>query len=99
MIRAAITRLLLSALNSRFLNHSPCQYGYIGNVDAFSIENLRCEERQRPGITVSQIVKEAEMFKACPIEPRGLTVIEEGEFRAAASQDLRDLREALNRER
>jgi len=83
---------MLAALNSRWLNSSPCQYGFIGNVDAFSLDHLRSEESQRPGITVATIIREAEEFKSCPLRKDGATVLEDGVSRQANIWDLNDLR-------
>ncbi len=88
-------RLLLTILNSRYLNNSPCRYGYIGNVDAFDYDHLASEEVQRPGITVKQIIEEADRFRSCPIGA-GVTVIEaDGTTREATTWDLHELNEAL----
>lgn len=93
-IRGAIIRILLRILNYRWLNQSPCEYGYIGNVDAFTIGHLRSEEKQRPGITVAQIIREAEAFKSCPMRTDGgVTVLQDGEeSHDATIWDLNDLR-------
>ena len=99
IIKPTIIRALLRLLNSRWLNSSPCQYGYIGNVDAFSIEYLQSEERQRPGITVAQVIHEAEMFRCCPMRKSGVTVIEGNERRDADVWDLHELGQALTPER
>lgn len=72
-MKKMVVKVLLAALNGRWLNNSPCLYGFIGNVDAFSIENLRSEVKQRPEITVRQLIEEAERFASCP---KGLTVLE-----------------------
>ena len=64
-IRARLARLLLAVLNSRWLNETPCEYGFIGNVDAFSMETLRGAVRMRPDLTVAQLIREVEAFKAC----------------------------------
>jgi hypothetical protein len=93
-VRQRIVRLLLAALNSRWLNPSPCRYGYIGNVDAFELDHLRSEESQRPGITVATIIREAETFSSCGLK-NGLTVIEDGVPRQATVWDLRDLERSL----
>lgn len=94
-MRKTLIRLLLAALNSRFLNHSPCLYGFIGNVDAFAYSHLKSEEHQRPGVTVETILEEADAFKACPLNTIGLTVIQDGQYREGTVFDLRDLRESL----
>ena len=86
-----VIRSLLAVLNSRWLNSSPCLYGFIGNIDAFSYENLRFEESQRPGITVRTILEEADRFRTCPIG-NGLRVIMPEGYREADAWDLHDLR-------
>jgi len=63
-MRALIIRTCLAILNSGWVNGTPCKYGFIGNVDAFSYDHLRSEEEQRPGVTVKQIIGEAEAFRA-----------------------------------
>lgn len=83
--------LLLRCLNSRYLNATPCRYGFIGNLDAFDINNLRSEVKQRPDITVAQLIAEAELFKACPLN-RGLQVMEsDGTIHDATVWDVHEL--------
>lgn len=95
--KTLLIRFLLSVLNSRFLNATPCEYGYIGNVDAFSYDNLSSEERQTPGITVKEVLAAADRFRACPIKD-GLSVIEnDGSCREANVWDMHDLRESFRR--
>lgn len=91
-----IIERFLTMLNSQFLNASPCRYGYIGNVDAFSYEHLASEEKQRPGITIRTILDEADHFRSCPLTKDGLLVLEgDGTTREATPWDYRDLREAF----
>jgi hypothetical protein len=88
--------VLLRALNSTFLNPTPCQYEYVGNVDAFSRRFLGSSEQQQSGITVKQILDDADMFKACPISKNGLTVIEpDGTTHEATVWDRHELNIAL----
>lgn len=94
-MRRYLIRFLLGLLNSRWLNPTPCRYEYVGNVDDFSIENLRAEESQRPGITVATIIREAEAFKSCPIGPHGLVVMEDGVARPGTIWDIHELRQAI----
>jgi hypothetical protein len=94
-IRALVIKLLLRLLNSRWLNSTPCAYGFIGNVDAFSLEYLRAEARQRTGITVAQIIYEADLFRSCPMTHTGLYVIEDGKVREANIWDRHELRAAF----
>jgi len=91
-----IVRSLLWILNSRWINRSPCEYGFIGNVDAFTYSHLKSEEKQRPGITVAQILHEADMFRACPMRKDGVTVLEaDGSSREAGVWDIHELRQSL----
>jgi hypothetical protein len=92
-MRNGIVRVLLAALNSGWLNASPCRYGFIGNIDAFSCEHLDSEDHQRPGITVRQVLNEAERFRSCPTRQHGVTVIDEDGYRDANSHDLSDIKE------
>lgn len=92
-----LIHLLLKILNSYFLNPTPCKYGFIGNVDAFSFENLASEEKQQPGITVREVLEMAERFKACPLTPRGLMVIEGDETREATIWDVHELNQSLRK--
>ena len=91
-MRALLVRTLLRLLNSRFINQTPCRYGFIGNIDAFDYDHLVSEEKQRPGITVKTIIQEADTFRSCPINTKGLTVIDAGVMREANVWDLHDLR-------
>lgn len=94
-MKRLIVRSLLSLLNSRWLNHSPCEYGFIGNVDAFSYSHLASEEKQRPGITVRTILEEADRFRSCPMGGR-VTVLEaDGTSHEATAWDLHELRVSL----
>lgn len=91
-----IIRTLLAILNSRWLNCSPCRYGFIGNVDAFDMDNLRSEVRQRPQLTVAELIAEAEHFLSCMVDGErkgnGLTVITPDGYREATDEDIEDLR-------
>lgn len=88
---AIVIRCLLRLLNSRWLNQSPCEYGYINNVDAFSLSNLESEERMRPGVTVETILREAEQFRCCPMKAQ-LQVVEGDRVRDANIWDVHELR-------
>jgi hypothetical protein len=95
-MRRIIIKALLRALNSRFLNDSPCEYGWINNVDAFSYQNCVSEDKQRPGITVREMLDTADRFKTCPINKNGLTVIEpDGSTHEATVWDRHELNLAL----
>jgi len=83
-------------LNSRFLNQSPCEYGFINNVDAFSYRNCYYEDKQQPGITVREMLDAADRFKTCPIYSGGLAVMEaDGTTHEATVWDHHELRVAL----
>jgi hypothetical protein len=95
-MRAFMVRWLLAILNNRWINASPCRYGYINNVDAFDRSHLESEERQRPGITVATILKEAQAFRACPLRMHTLTVfLDDGTTRDATPEDIEDLRRMM----
>jgi hypothetical protein len=96
-MKKVIIRWLLAVLNSSWLNKTPCKYEYVGNVNAFSLDNLESEERQRPGITVKQILEEAARFRACPLKAKGVTVIEGSGYRDADAWDLHELRHLADR--
>ena len=95
-MKRRIIRVLLAILNSRWLNQSPCEYGYINNVDAFSYSNLTSEEKMRPGITVKAILEDADRFRCCPMKPTGVTLIEDDNYRDADIWDMQELRQAIN---
>jgi hypothetical protein len=75
-IRALVVKVLLAILNSRWLNQSPCKYEFVGNIDAFSREDIESSLRQEPGMTLRAYLDVADRFKACPISRIGITVIE-----------------------
>jgi hypothetical protein len=89
---AILIKALLWLLNSRWLNKTPCKYGFINNLEAFSYENLASEETQRPGIMVKQVLEETDRFKSCSISKNGLTVIDGDEIREATVWDHYQLR-------
>ena len=96
-VRKPLIKSLLAILNCRWLNPSPCRYGFIGNVDAFEYSYLASEEKQRPGVNVRTILEETDRFKACQINERGLAVIEsDGSHHEATVFDMRDLRESFS---
>jgi hypothetical protein len=95
-MKKKVVNLLLWILNGRLLNNSPCRYGFIGNVDAFDRSYLESEERQRPGITVAQIIAESKQFESCPLDI-GLAVIENGEIREGTVWDVHELRQMFER--
>ncbi len=93
-MKKTIIKAILKALNSRYLNNSPCEYGFIGNVDAFSYSSLASEESMRPGVTVKQVLEEADRFRSCPLG--NLMVIEaDGTSHEADIWDLHELKQGL----
>jgi len=86
-------RALLAVLNSRLLNQTPCRFGFIGNIDTFSYEELSNEEKQQPGITVREVLEVADRFRSCPMRKDGLAVIEGDEIREATVWDMQELRD------
>jgi hypothetical protein len=98
-MKKRIAKALLRLLNCRWLNGSPCKYGFIGNVDAFSYENLKSELVQRPDLTVRTLLEQADRFRACLRacrEDGGLVVLEpDGTHHDATVWDLHDLRQSL----
>lgn len=98
MLRKSLITVLLKILNSRFLNATPCQFGFIGNVDAFDIQFLRSEIKMDPNKTVAEIVADAERFKSCPLK-HNLTVMEpDGTDHEATIWDIQELRNAFAKE-
>jgi hypothetical protein len=98
-MKTMISHLLLRLLNTHWLNPSPCRYGYIGNVDAFDIENLRSEVKMRPDLTVAQLLAEAERFMACPIPEGGrlVTMEADGSTHESTPADIELLKRSLDR--
>jgi hypothetical protein len=94
-MKKRVVRFLLAVLNSRWLNQTPCEYGFINNVEAFSYANLRSELISRPDLKVSQVLAEADAFKSCPLKTNGLTVIEDGIAREGTIWDVHQLRQEL----
>ena len=93
MLRTRIVHYLLTALNSRWLNNTPCQYKLVGNIEAFDYSFLESEVKSRPNITVQQILDDANTWKACPMSVNGLTVIEpDGSIHEATVWDHHELR-------
>lgn len=76
-MKKTIVHFLLSLLNSRFLNQTPCKYEFVGNVDAFSRSDIESSLRQNPEMTLQQYIDIANRFKYCPISRVGVTVIED----------------------
>lgn len=90
-----LVKALLGILNSKFLNESPCGYGYINGIDAVSYQELVNEDKQQPGITVREVIECINQFKTCPLRKGGLTVIENGETREGTIWDVHELRQSL----
>jgi hypothetical protein len=92
LIKTLLTRLLLAALNTRWLNPTPCRYGFLGNADAFDLESLRERARARPELTLREFIAEAESFAAHPLTPILAVVENGGEMSKADAWDYHDLR-------
>lgn len=96
-MRKKLIQILLKALNSSWLNATPCEFAFVGNVDAFSRSFLASSEKQQPGITVKQVLEDADRFKACPIGKTGLTVMEaDGTHHEATVWDRHELNQSLS---
>ena len=94
-MRKFIIRILLGVLNSGYVNQTPCKYGLIGNVDAFSKEYLASEVKDRSEVMVKTILEEAEAFGNCALaKDRYLVVL--GETGAARPADYWDVMELKN---
>lgn len=95
-MRGFVVKVLLKILNSRWLNQSPCEYGYINNIDAFSYRNCYYEDQQQPGKTIREMLDDADRFRSCPIYLNGLTVIDpDGSTHEATVWDRHELQLAL----
>lgn len=75
-MKESIVKILLSILNSKWLNQSPCRYEFVGNVDAFSREDIESCLRQQPDMKLQQYLDLADRFKSCPTSRVGITAIE-----------------------
>ena len=75
-MREQVVRVLLAILNSSVLNQTPCKYEFVGNIDAFSREDVESSLRQQPDMTLRQYLDVANAFKFCPISRTGITAIE-----------------------
>jgi hypothetical protein len=87
-MRKLVIKALLAILNSRWLNQSPCEYGFVGNIDNFSRSDIESSLKQEPDMTLRQYLDIADRFKACPISRVGITVIE-GDGSYSMNRDLR----------
>jgi hypothetical protein len=74
--RKAVVRALLAILNSEWLNPTPCKYEFVGNVDAFSREDIEATLRHEPEMSLRAYLDLADRFKACPVSRVGVSVIE-----------------------
>ena len=92
LAKKLLTRLLLAALNHRWLNPTPCRYGFIGESDAFDLESLRSDARSRPELTLREFIAEAERFAAHPLTPTLAVRKTHGSVRKADVWDYHDLR-------
>lgn len=75
-MRKVIVKLVLLLLNSKWLNPTPCKYEFVGNIDAFSREDIESSLRMEPGMTLQHYLDVANRFKSCPMSRVGVTVIE-----------------------
>lgn len=75
-MKKSIVRVLLALLNSRWLNGTPCHYEFVGNIDAFSREDMESSLREQPDMTLRQYLDVANRFKFCPVSRIGVTAIE-----------------------
>ena len=75
-MRKLLIKCFLSMLNGRFLNHTPCKYEFVGNLDAFSRSDIESTLRSDPDMTLQEYIDCANRFKACPISRTGVSVIE-----------------------
>ena len=75
-MRKIAIRVLLTILNSRWLNQTPCRYDFVGNVDNFSREDIESTLRTDPEMSLARYLEIANRFKACPISRVGVTAIE-----------------------
>lgn len=76
MLRSGIARLLLAALNSRWLNQTPCEYALVNNLDSFSRSDIEFSLKEKPDMSLREYLDAADRFKACPISRVGVTAIE-----------------------
>lgn len=98
MIKKSFTKVLLRMLNSRWLNGSPCEYGFINNLDCFSTEFLKGYLKYEPDLSLKDVLGRATLSKGCwQKSTDGLKVIEGGEVRDADSYDVLELKRALNK--
>lgn len=96
-MKSICIRTLLALLNSRWLNNTSCRYEFCGNVDAFTRSDIEYSLRANPAMTLQEYINSANRFKACPINPDGLTVIDGDDVREANVWDLHDLRRSFDR--
>jgi len=75
-LRKIVVSAMLSMLNSRWLNATPCSFAFVGNVDNFSREDIEGTLENEPEITLREYLTRADRFKVCPASRIGVTVIE-----------------------
>lgn len=83
-------KILLKLLN---LIHTstPCSYGLINNVDAYSKEYLYSTLHQEPEITLRETLEITERMCECS----GNSVIEGGKIRKMTDEDIKDLQNII----
>lgn len=94
-VKDFVRSTLLGALNSRVLNGTPARYGLINGLEAVSYEELQNEERQKPGITVREVLTVIDSFRSCPVSGTYFSVIEGGNVREGNIWDLHELLQSL----
>ena len=93
-----LPRLLLAILNSRYINDSPCEYGWINGLDAISYNELKNEIKINPDATVQDVIDAIDRFNTCPIyNNRTIVLLDNGESRDATIWDVQELRNALSK--
>jgi hypothetical protein len=88
-MKKLIRKAFLKALNSRFLNNTPCEYGFINGLEAVSYRELKNEVIQNPHILVRDLIRSIDQFKSCPLYPH---VHENGTTRPIDNVDIEDLK-------
>ena len=84
-------KILLKLLN--WTNKTPAKYGFVNNVENFSLEFLESSARQEPDITLSEFMKEMKAFAQCK---EG--ILENGICRPWTEQDIKDLQDDFQKE-
>lgn len=85
-MKSKLVRLLLHILNSSWLNHSPCQYKYVGNINAFDRSFLESEVKMNPDLS-----------ETCPHYSDGIAALEDGKWRKGDIWDVKELKDAFSK--